>query len=214
MTRPHVAIHVAQSLDGRISLPGERVLLSSREGLAVAHRARAENEAVLVGSKTARMDDPRLTVRECEGRQPRRIVLASSIDLSPSLRLMESGPGVLVIGVEGRVDKQALSRVRDAGAEVRLVGASSEGLVSLPQALAAIHAWGIRRLLVEGGARILTSFLRERLVDEATIEVAPRFFGEPGLIAIGDIGAGKVELTNLEVERAGQSVILRGRLAY
>jgi riboflavin-specific deaminase-like protein len=214
VTRPHVAIHVAQSLDGRISLPGERVVLSSREGLEVAHRARAENEAVLVGSGTARVDDPRLTVRECDGPQPRRIVLSSSVDLSPKLRLMESGPGVLVIGVEGRVDKDGLRRIEDAGAEVRLVGASSEGLVSLPQALAAIRAWGIQRLLVEGGARVLTSFLREKLVDEATIEVAPRFFGAAGLIAIGDIGASNVTLTDLEVERAGPSVIVRGRLAY
>jgi riboflavin-specific deaminase-like protein len=214
VTRPHVAIHVAQSLDGRISLPGERVILSSPEGLAIAHRARAKNDAVLVGSGTARVDDPRLTVRECDGLQPKRVVLASSLDVSPSLRLMAAGPGVLLIGVEGKVAKDALRRMEDAGAEVRLVGASSGGLVSLHHALAAIHAWGIRRLLVEGGARVLTSFLRERLVDEATIEVAPRVLGATGLSAIGDIGAGNLELTDLEVERAGRSVILRGRLAY
>jgi 5-amino-6-(5-phosphoribosylamino)uracil reductase/diaminohydroxyphosphoribosylaminopyrimidine deaminase/5-amino-6-(5-phosphoribosylamino)uracil reductase len=216
--RPYVAIHVAQSLDGRIALSGGlRTILSSPEGLMLAHRARAGNDAVLVGSQTVRADDPRLTVRDCEGEQPRRVVLASTLDVSPAARLFESGPGVLLIAVEGRARTDAIVRLEAAGAEIRLVSAGPDGLVSLPAALHAIRQWGVQRLLVEGGARVLTSFLRSRLVDEATIEIAPRLFGAPGLVAVGDIAVDRVEaspgLTDVTVERAGQSVVVRGRFA-
>ncbi|MBK7586439.1 MAG: RibD family protein [Myxococcales bacterium] len=207
-------MHVAQSLDGKISLPGDRVLLSSPEGLAVAHRARAANQAVLIGSVTARLDDPRLTVRECDGPQPRRVVLASSLDVRPSLRLFQSGPGVLIIGAEERASPQAVRDLEGTGAAVRLVPASKEGLVSLCEALAAIVAWGVERLLVEGGARVLTAFLRERLIDEATLEITPRWLGAAGLSAIGDLGHGDIRLLDPQVQRAGESVIVRGRLAY
>lgn len=215
---PHVAIHVAQSLDGRIALPGAaRTLLSSREGWLLAHRARASCDAVLVGSETVRADDPQLTVRECEGKQPRRIVLASTLDVSPRARLFGPGPGVLVIGVEGKVSREAISRITDAGGVVRLVRASRAGLVELSEALRTIRVWGVARLLVEGGAKVLTSFLQHRLVDEVTIEIAPRLFGAPGLPAIGDIGVdgtnGGPGLTDVTVERAGESVIVRGRVA-
>lgn len=216
--RPWTTIHVAQSLDGKIALPGARAVLSSQEGWQAAHRARAEHDAVLVGSETVRADDPRLTVRECKGPDPRRIVLSSKLDIPISARLFSSSSAaVLLIGVEGRATKEAIARMRSTGAEVRLVRERADGLVSLPEALASIRAWGVERLLIEGGAKVLTSFLKERLVDEAAVEVVPRIFGENGLAVLGDIGVthgeNVLQLSDVHFDRAGQSVIVRGRFA-
>jgi len=218
---PHVTLHFAQSLDGRIAFPRARARLSSPEGIVLAHRARAANDAVLVGSRTVHVDDPRLTVRACDGRQPRRIVLASGLDVPASARVFERGPGLLVIGARGRAAPDAVARLTAAGAQVRVVDATPDGLVSLPAALDAIRAWGVARLLVEGGARILTAFLRERLAASATVEIAPRWLGEPGLVALGAIGAGAkdasastVALAETHVDRAGESVVVRGRVVY
>lgn len=101
---------------------------------------------------------------------------------------------------------------------MRLVAAGSDGLVSLPEALAVIHGWGVERLLVEGGACVLSSFLRHRLADEATIEIVPRWLGGGALAAIGEIGVTTLEhavaLEDARVERAEASIVVRGRLAY
>jgi riboflavin-specific deaminase-like protein len=217
-SRPRVTLHFAQSLDGRIALPGTRTPLSSRAGLELAHRARAEHDGVLVGSSTVKVDDPQLAVVACDGRQPRRIVLASSLDVPHRARVLVGGPGTLVVGVDGRAPAEARARLADAGVEVRLVPAGEDGLASLPEALAAIRAWGVERLLVEGGARVLSSFLRGHLADEATIEIAPRLLGAPAVAAVGAIGVDALEravrLEDTRVERAGSSIVVRGRLAY
>ena len=215
--RPRITLHFAQTLDGRIALSGLRTPLSSRAGFALAHRARAENDAVLVGRATVDVDDPRLTVA-VEGRQPRRIVLASTLAISPDARVLRGGPGTLVVGVDRRASPEARARLEASGAEVRLVRAGDDGLVSLPEALAVIREWGVERLLVEGGACVLSSFLRHRLADEATIEIVPRLLGAAAIAAVGEIGVTALDqavvLEDTRVERADDSIVVRGRLAY
>src|ERR1700761_3633362 len=105
--RPRVSLHFAQSLDGRIALIGTRTPLSSRAGFALAHRARTEHDAVLVGRATGRVDDPRLAVSDAGAHQPRRIVLASTLDVPAGARLLRGGPGTLVVGVEGKASPDA-----------------------------------------------------------------------------------------------------------
>lgn len=216
--RPRVTLHFAQSLDGRIGLPGLRTPLSSPAGFELAHRVRAEHDAVLVGRRTVEIDDPRLCAAPPEARQPRRIVLASGLDVPAEARCLHGGPGTLVIGVRDRALPGRRAGLADMGVELRLVGAGPDGAVSLHEALAAIYEWGIRRLLVEGGARVLSSFLRYKLADEATIEIVPRFLGTPAIPAIGDIGVacvdGAVAFEDARVERAQGSIVVRGRLAY
>jgi riboflavin-specific deaminase-like protein len=216
--RPRVTLHFAQSLDGRIAFPGTRTPLSSRVGVELAHRARSEHDGVLVGSATVKVDDPKLTVVACHGRQPRRIVLASSLDVPSGARVLLGGPGTLVVGVEGRASPEACARLTAAGVDVRLVPAADDGLTCLASALAIILAWGVDRLLVEGGARVLSSFLRDRLADEATIEIVPRLLGSPAVAAIGAIGVHTldraVRLEDARVDRAETSMVVRGRLAY
>jgi riboflavin-specific deaminase-like protein len=216
--RPRVSLHFAQSLDGRIALTGTRTPLSSRAGFELAHRARTEHDAVLVGRATVHVDDPRLVAAFEGGPQPRRIVLASTLDVPSNARILRGGPGTLVIGVAGRAPPGARERLEAAGAEVRLVAPGEDGLVALPEALAEIHAWGVERLLVEGGACVLSSLLRQRLADEATIEIVPRLLGGRAVAAIGDIGVTSLDqavaLEDAQVERAEGSIVVRGRLAY
>ena len=216
--RPRTTLHFAQSLDGRIALPGLRTPLSSEEGVALAHRARAEHDAVLVGRATVAIDDPRLVASGPGARQPRRIVLATTLDVPAGARVLRGGPGTLVVGVEGRAPAASRARLEAEGATVELVPPGPDGLVALPAALARIRAWGVARLLVEGGARVLSSFLRERLADEATVEIVPRLLGAPAVAALGEIGVARLDhavaIDDPKVERAGASVVVRGRLAY
>jgi diaminohydroxyphosphoribosylaminopyrimidine deaminase / 5-amino-6-(5-phosphoribosylamino)uracil reductase len=214
---PQITLQFAQSIDGRIALLHTRTQLSSAAGLALAHRSRAEHDAVLVGSSTVKIDDPQLTVRHVPGTNPRRIVLASTLDVPLSARVFVGGSGVLVIGAEGRAEAARVAALRQVGAEVRLVAAQADGFVSLPAALDVISSFGVRRLLVEGGARVLTAFLREGLVDQMVIEVVPMFLGEPGIQGIGDISVSRIEdcptLVELSIERVEASIVVRGKVA-
>jgi 5-amino-6-(5-phosphoribosylamino)uracil reductase/diaminohydroxyphosphoribosylaminopyrimidine deaminase/5-amino-6-(5-phosphoribosylamino)uracil reductase len=221
LPRPSVTLHFAQTLDGRIAGRGARAELSTSEGIEHAHRARAAHDAVLVGIRTVVVDDPQLTVRACEGRQPWRVVLSSEVSLPDAARLLgpdAGGGAVLVFGAEGRATAAASARLAARGAEVCLVPATAGGWVSLPHALAALHERGIRRLLVEGGGRVLTSFVRERLADRAEIEIAPLLFGDAAVAAFGALTdvpqKASVALRRPTVERLGHNLLVRGELEY
>jgi riboflavin biosynthesis pyrimidine reductase len=126
---------------------------------------------------------------------------------------------VLVIGAEGRATDERRAALEAAGAEVFIVNAGDDGLVEPACALAVLakHV-GVNRLLVEGGARILTSFFRARLVDRATIEIATCLLGAPATPTIGSLGIDVLErapsLVDIRVERVGTHVLVAGNVRY
>lgn len=214
-----MTLHFAQSLDGRIGFPRghRRAVLSAPEGIVHAHRARAEHDAVLVGIGTVLCDDPRLTVREVAGPQPRRVVLDSALRLPDAARVLDGEGSLWVFGAEGRATAHDQERLEARGAEVVCVAAAG-GQLSLRAVLATLEARGIRRLLVEGGAAVLTSFLRERLADAAEIDVAPCFLGAPAVHGVADLGVGDaccaIALDRLRVDRLGPNLLLSGAISY
>src|SRR5262245_42849689 len=124
MARPLVTLQFAQSLDGRIGFDhGERAVLSSEEGILHAHRSRSEHDAVLVGIQTVLADDPLLTVRECTGPQPRRVVLDSKLRLPQTTRLLQTPDAseILVFGVRGLASPEARKALEGIGVQVFLV---------------------------------------------------------------------------------------------
>jgi len=223
MSRPLVTLHFAQSLDGRIGFGRghDRALLSSEQGILRAHRARSQHDAVLVGVETVLTDDPLLTVRACAGPQPRRVVLDSKLRTPTEARLFETNGAsgeILIFGAVGRASVLAKERLAARGASTILVASDDNGRVSLPDMLAELYARGMRRLLVEGGATVLTSFLRARLADRAEIDIAPCLLGGPAIPSLRDLGAdgvnGAVRLERLEIERLGPDVFVHGDIVY
>ncbi len=229
--RPFVTAVFAQSLDGRIAVraagtANERTVFSTNEGSVHAHRARAAHDAVLVGIGTVVADDPRLTVRLCpcsETRgQPMRVVLDSALAIPDDARLLartsEAAGAVVVLGGEGRADPAKLARLTARGVDACILPASSDGRVDLTCAMAALAHRGVGRLLVEGGAAVLTAFFRARLVDAVEIDIAPVFVGDGGLASVGDLGitalARGIRMADVSVTRLGENVAVRGRVVY
>lgn len=222
-----VTVHAALSLDGRIARDRARTSLSTLEGRRSAHRARAEADAVLVGSDTVRIDDPQLTVRHADElpgipkgigravpddpgpaaeatRQPLRVVLSSRLDVSPRARLFREPGRTLVLGVEGNP-----AALEASGAQVVMVAPGPDRRVALGAALDVLRDRGVERLLVEGGSRILTAFFREELVDRVELELAMTILGHgtPLLMGVGDR---PLRLEAVTVERLGTSVLVSG----
>jgi 5-amino-6-(5-phosphoribosylamino)uracil reductase/diaminohydroxyphosphoribosylaminopyrimidine deaminase/5-amino-6-(5-phosphoribosylamino)uracil reductase len=223
VARPLVTLHFAQSLDGRIGLgPGsERAILSTEEGVTCAHRARSEHDAVLVGIETVLHDDPRLSVRGVERSRPLRVVLDSELRLPLTARLLtpdDSAGQVLVFGCANRASAARQRELEAKGATVVLTSADRNGRVALPEALEALELRGVKRLLVEGGAKVLTSFLQAGLASRAEIEIAPLWLGAPATPGLCELGVGRLaqalRLERIDVARLGQNVLVRGDIVY
>jgi 5-amino-6-(5-phosphoribosylamino)uracil reductase/diaminohydroxyphosphoribosylaminopyrimidine deaminase/5-amino-6-(5-phosphoribosylamino)uracil reductase len=217
-SRPLVTLHLAQSLDGRIGLDGATTPLSTSEGRMCAHTARAAHDAVLVGASTVRIDDPRLTVREVTGEHPLRVVLASALALPRGAKVLARDGRALVIGAEGRVLEEERRALESAGVAVAIAPAEADGRVSVDGALAILAQRGVRTLLVEGGSKVVTSFLGAKRVDRLCVEIAMRLLGAPGTPMVGAIEVGAFaeapSLANVSVERLGENVLVRGDVVY
>jgi riboflavin-specific deaminase-like protein len=221
--RPLVTLHFAQSLDGRIGFgPGrERAILSSEAGVVCAHQARSRHDAVLIGIETLLHDDPLLTARGTERAQPLRVVLDSELRSPLGARLLQPDKAagrVVVFGSAERAPGERRRLLEAAGADVCLTSADRGGRVALSEALDALGERGVERVLVEGGAKVLTSFLQAGLAQRAEIEVAPLWLGAPATPALGELGIAQLghalRLEGVEVERLGQSVLVCGDIVY
>jgi 3,4-dihydroxy 2-butanone 4-phosphate synthase/GTP cyclohydrolase II len=214
--RPFVTLAWAQSIDGSLALEGGRgVPLSGPESLALTHAVRAAHDAILVGIETVLADDPQLSVRHWPGRSPAPIVLDSRLRTPPDARVLASaGPGRVVrIACTAGAEQGRVPALAARGADVLRLPAWSNGWVDLAALLDALAVAGVGRLMVEGGARVLTSFLRAELGDYAVVTVAPRFLG--GLAAVGGLaGARPPRFASIASHRLAEDVVLAGPLAW
>jgi diaminohydroxyphosphoribosylaminopyrimidine deaminase/5-amino-6-(5-phosphoribosylamino)uracil reductase len=188
--RPHVVWKVAGTLDGRVAAAdGTSRWITGPEARAEVHRLRAGCDAVLVGSGTALADDPRLTVRDADGRdadrQPLRVVLDR----------------------RGRVP--ATARVFDDAAPTLVSRAAAPA-----QLLAELFDRDVRRVLLEGGPTLAAAFLTAGLVDEAVVHLAPELLGA-GTPLVGALGISTItealHLHVTDVTRLGGDVQIRLR---
>jgi GTP cyclohydrolase II len=214
--RPFVVLKYAQTLDGRIATSGgDSKWISGSQERRVSHALRAACDAVLVGAGTVLADDPLLTVRMVPGASPIRVVVDSTLRVPPDAQVF--GPdAVTVVLTSGRSSPERRAALRRRGVRVEVVRAAPGG-VDLAAGLARLRTLGIRCLLVEGGSRIITSALRERLADRLVVAVAPLLLGA-GTDAVGDLGSGLVRdglrLANRTVHQLGPDVLVAGDLAW
>lgn len=212
--RPFVTLSYAQSLDGSITRQrGQPMALSGQESLTLTHQLRTGHDAILVGIGTVLADDPRLTVRLVAGPDPQPIIVDSRLRLPLSARLLTQHPHKPIVATTETADPQKEAALIAAGATIARLPATANGQVSLPHLLACLDEHGIRSLMVEGGAGIITSFLAEQLVDRLVITVAPLLVG--GLNAVGNLnGHGLPQLKNPHTQWLGKDMILSGDVSW
>lgn len=167
-----VVAQTGQSLDGRIATPtGHSHYINGSDGLDHLHRLRALVDAVVVGVGTALADNPQLTVRRVSGPQPARVVI------DPNGRLAGSARCLAHDGTRRIIVTSDATRLCPA-ADVEVIALPRASAILQPAAiLAALAARGMRRILVEGGARTISRFLAARCLDRLHIVVAPVILG-------------------------------------
>ncbi len=221
--RPLVTLSYAQSLDGSIAINRENSLnLSGPESMKVTHQLRAANDAILVGIGTVLADNPCLTVRLVEGNNPRPVVLDSHLRLPIDANLLRNEGSSPLIATT--MDHDALKRrsLERAGVTVLCVPSDNHGWVDLNYLLASLADLGIDSLMVEGGARVITSFLACRVVDRLVITITPKLVGglravENPLVSVRDDISGdnhSPKLTNFAYEPSGEDIIFRATVSW
>ena len=194
LNRPFVILKLAQSLDGRIATAsGDSRWITCPQSRRVVHQIRAEVDAVMIGAGTARRDDPQLTVRLARGRNPYRIVVAGNSRVQRSGKLISMNRDGRTIIVRGKTKSHERGRLT-AGKNPMVweVKSRRNGQVDLRALLGCAREFGIRSIMVEGGAALATSFLRERLVDKFTLFTAPIIVGK-GTDAIESLGTQSIK---------------------
>ncbi|MBT1002053.1 bifunctional diaminohydroxyphosphoribosylaminopyrimidine deaminase/5-amino-6-(5-phosphoribosylamino)uracil reductase RibD [Paenarthrobacter sp. DKR-5] len=181
--RPFVTLHLAQTLDSRIAAEdGTSQWISCPESLADNHALRGRIDAILVGSRTVEIDNPRLTARNLDGtdaaHQPLRAVMGLS-DVPAGAAVRGDGNFMHL-------------RTREPG-----------------EALATLFDAGVRHLMVEGGSKVAGAFLQQGLVDELIVYLAPTLLGS-GTPALSELGVGTLsDAQRWEWDDAGGGAAIR-----
>jgi 3,4-dihydroxy 2-butanone 4-phosphate synthase/GTP cyclohydrolase II len=208
--RPAVVLKYAQTADGRIATAsGDSKWISGEEERVVSHCLRARADAVMVGIGTVLRDDPQLTVRMVSGASPIRVILDSKLEVPLDARVLDRDAHTVVV-TTGASDPEKRRVLESEGVGVRMVAQERSG-VSLPETMRALRSMGIETLLVEGGASVITSLLRERLVDRLVVSISPLLIGR-GTDAVGDLAVGRVDegirLKGQTVYGAGNDILI------
>ncbi len=187
--RPHVILKLALSSDDKIGAAGRKpVPISGEAARARVHLLRAQCDAILVGIGTVRADDPLLTCRlpGMEARSPVRVVLDRSLRIPGTSRLVHSARETpLWVMTSNLAEARAAMKLGAAGAQViRVATATTPTGLDLPTVLHALSEKGITSLLVEGGARVASSFVAAGLVDEAWLLRGADPIGANGVTAL------------------------------
>ena len=214
---PFVTVKYAQTLDGRIATAtGQSQWISSPASLKFAHQLRAEHDAILVGIGTVLKDNPSLTVRRVRGRNPLRVVVDSGLALTTRFNVMQdlSQTPTLIATTRSPSDP-AFQKLANTGAELVSVRSNKNNHVNLKQLLHHLAARNISSVLIEGGSQIITSALKDNLVNRLVTVIAPKILGK-GIEAIGDLNIRNLKdakiLSVKSVAKKGTDVIMDCRI--
>jgi riboflavin-specific deaminase-like protein len=211
--RPFVVLSYAQSVDGSIAGPRrERVRLSGPESMRLTHTIRALCDTILVGIGTILADDPQLTVKQVPGKNPHPIVLDTRLRTPEEARLLQRPDARpwLVHG-PGAPPSRAQALIM-AGAEPVPCITGADGRIHLASLMRWLAGHSINSVMVEGGARVITSFIRNQLADMVVITISPRLLGGlPVIDAEASDGGLDLQLGSAFYQSLGRDFILWAR---
>lgn len=211
--RPLVTLKLAASLDGRIATrTGASRWISGAQARQLVHRWRDEMDAVMVGIGTVLADDPRLTCRRRGGRDPLRVVVDSRLRIPLTARVLTKKAAPATLLASAMSEGRKVSALRARGATV-LSAPGRAGRVSLRRLLDVLGRRGVASVLLEGGATLAASALREGLVDRLYLFLAPMMIGGDGQALLAPLGvsrlSGAPRLRIVASERVGEDWLVR-----
>jgi diaminohydroxyphosphoribosylaminopyrimidine deaminase/5-amino-6-(5-phosphoribosylamino)uracil reductase len=192
--RPYIILKYAQSADGIIAsenINESNRWISNEYSRKLLHKWRSEEQAVMIGTNTAMIDNPSLTVREWKGKNPTRIVIDKELKLKSDLKIFDgSAPTIIFNSAKTSFQNNLEFMEIDFGKNIH------------QHMLNHLHKKNIQSVIIEGGTKLLQSFIDEKLWDEARIFISDKFIG----------GGTKAPL--IAGEKINETQIVNDRLIY
>jgi len=171
---PYVTVKIAASLDGKISAAkGTQTWLTGKESQKFVHAQRSIYDAVLVGANTVNIDDPRLTVRDIDGRNPIRIILDGNLSSGIDSIIFNDKENRTVVLCSATADKKKKRNFAERGIELIEFETGEDNKINLREVIGKLSELKITSLFVEGGGKIFDQFISQHLCDEVIIIKAP-----------------------------------------
>jgi len=172
--RAWCAAKVALSIDGKMANPeGQSKWITGPEARKLAHVLRADHDGVMVGGGTLRNDDPELTVRDAEGPNPVRIILAPHYGIPPDCKISKTVSHARTILVTSEDFKGEVA----GGIEILRMEDTGNGSIDSLKLLQRLPEVDVQSLMIEGGSGVLSSFMQVGVIDEITAGYAPSIVG-------------------------------------
>ncbi|HZY10270.1 MAG TPA: bifunctional diaminohydroxyphosphoribosylaminopyrimidine deaminase/5-amino-6-(5-phosphoribosylamino)uracil reductase RibD [Bacteroidota bacterium] len=176
---PFVTLKIAQTLDGKIAdTNGNSKWITNSHSRAIVHQLRSQYGAVLVGAGTVKKDNPKLTVRDVQGKNPIRIILDGRFTIDPSAKVLStnSTTKTMLFTTEQFVKRSPEKKklLLKKGVEIFSLPGNNGGKLSIAEILEILGKKGISSVLVEGGAQVFSTFLKLNLVDKFLFFVSPK----------------------------------------
>ena len=171
LKKPFVMVKMAMSADGKTATrTGDSKWISCEKARGYVHRLRSEFDAVMVGAGTVIKDNPGLTARVKNGRNPYRVIVDSDLCIPPNASVLRHKDGKTILATSGKAPKEKIRRLRN----VLICGKNEVDMRKLVHALGAL---GIKRILIEGGGELNARALEAGIVDRLCLFVAPKIIG-------------------------------------
>jgi len=212
---PFVILKIAQSIDGKIALAtGESRWITGEDSRRYVHKLRGEVDAVLVGIGTILKDNPSLTCRIPEGRNPYRIVVDSNLQIPLNAKVLRHKDYKTIIATTKNASKGKIDLLSGGGVQVLTIN-DKDGMVDLNALMKEIGRLNIMSVMIEGGSSISASAISDRVVDKIMFFTAPEIIG--GVDAISSVGGKSpaslkdtVRIKDLQVKKIGEDILLEG----
>ena len=214
LRRPYVRVYATMSVDGKIaSRTGDSRLSCPYDKLRL-HSIRSIVDGVMVGANTVIKDDPQLTVRLVEGRNPVRVVVDGSLRIPLNARVLDVKVAPTIIITSSTADSDKVRKLRSLGVDVVVIESESSQ-IDMSKALEALYEKGLKDLLVEGGGTLLWSLISHKLIDELRITISPFIIGGKNSVSLVE-GEGfgnmsewlRLKLINYKICKCGDEIHL------
>lgn len=213
--RPYVILKSALTLDGKTATAGgDSRWITCDASRREVHRLRGVVDAIMVGVGTVIKDDPQLTCRVPDGKDPIRVVVDSRLSIPLNAAVFNPQSAARTVIATCGSDPESLAQLVSRGGEV-IACAERDGKVDLEDLLEKLGALGIQSILLEGGSHLAGAALRAGLVDHCMIYLAPKFvagegyglFAGEGVAMMGDA----IRLEGMTVRRVGEDLVVEGK---
>ena len=211
---PFVLLKAGMTLDGKIATKnGKSKYITGKESLHYVHTLRSNYDAVMVGINTVLSDDPRLTTRLANGKNPLKIIVDSRLRVPLKAKVLRNVDSV-IIATTHKSPKNKIKKLEKKGISL-IITKTQQGKVDLVQLMKALAEQGVCSVMIEGGSELHAAALQAKIVDKILFFVAPAIMGE-GIGAIGDLGITtldkRIRLKNLMTKRLGKDIMIEAYL--